>query len=275
MSDVTHSGAGAVAGWGSLRGRPAGGVSALLPGPGSPRRDFSHVRPWYDLSSWVSVWCSVLHQVLGFTPGRPAVYSVPHYYVRCPVSGTMSAFTSGAPRFTSSTPVFCQVPGSRQVPRNTLRVMVLHMVPGFASGAQIYSDVQVLRQVLGFYVRHQGLHQTLDSTSGTQVYIMRLVLPQTPRYVRHPLSMSSTRFYIRRAGLRQVTRCTSGAQFLRQTPDSSQAPWFTSGAQFYVRRPVSTSHGRVLHQASTSGVGWASTPDAMSGAQVYVRSPVF
>lgn len=102
-----------------------------------------------------------LHQVLGFTPGRPAVYSVPHYYVRCPASGPMSAFMSGAPKFTSSTPVFCQVPGSRQVPRNTLRVMVLHMVPGFASGAQIYSDVLVLRQVPGFqpsdtkvYIRH-------------------------------------------------------------------------------------------------------------------------
>lgn len=141
--------------------------------------------------------------MLGFTPGHPAVYFVPHYYVRCPVSSTMSAFMSGAPRFTSTTPVSCQVPGSRQVPSNTLRVMVLHTVPGFASGAQVYSDIQVLRQVPGFYVRPPVLHQAPSFPSDAQVC-------QTPSfYVRHPILYQALRF--------------------------------TLGARMYVRRPVSTS----------------------------------
>lgn len=170
--------------------------------------------------------------------------------------------------------------------------MVLHMVPGFASGAQIYSDVQVLRQVLGFYVRHQGLHQTLDSTSGTQVYIMRLVLPQTPRYVRHPLSMSSTRFYIRRAGLRQVTRCTSGAQFLRQAPSFyvrrlilvrrpglRQVPSFMSDAQFLrhtagfcIRRPHQVLVG-LLHQTPCPVPRFTSGAQFFNAPGFYIRRP--
>lgn len=167
--------------------------------------------------------------MLGFTPGHPAVYFVPRYYVRCPVSGTMSASMSGAPRFTSSTPVSCQVPGSRQIP--------------------------------GFYVRRPGLHQALDSTSGAQVYIRRLVLPQTPRYVRHPVSMSGTRFYIRRPDLRQAPGFYVRRLVLVRLPGLRQAP------SFYVTRQGSASAAHIRC--------WASTPEAMSGAQVYVRSPVF
>ena len=165
--------------------------------------------PRQALSSWVSVWYSVLHQVrsliqvLGFTPGHPAVYFVPHYYVRCPVSGTMSAFMSGAPRFASRTPVSCQVPASCQVPSNTLRVMVLHTVPGFASGAQVYSGIQVLRQVPGFYVWPPGLHQAPSFTSDAQECQI------SSFYVRHPVLHQALRFML--------------------------------GAQMYVRRPVSTS----------------------------------
>lgn len=184
--------------------------------------------------------------MLGFTPGHPAVYFVPRYYVRCPVSGTKSASMSGAPRFTSSTPVSCQVPGSRQIP--------------------------------GFYVRRPGLHQALDSTSGAQVYIRRLVLPQTPRYVRHPVSMSGTRFYIRRQDLRQ-------APVPRQTPGSSQAPRFTSGAQFLrhtagfcIRRPHQVlgfyTRGHVGCPGLRQEPSFLMRLVFTSGAQVYVSVQV-
>ena len=51
-----------------------------------------------------------------------------------PVLSQLWGFTSVAPEFTSSVPVLCQVPDSRQVPDNKSCDMVSHLVPGLVSG---------------------------------------------------------------------------------------------------------------------------------------------
>lgn len=51
-----------------------------------------------------------------------------------PVLSQLWGFMSAAPEFTSSVPVLCQIPDSRQVPDNKSGDMVSHLVQGLVSG---------------------------------------------------------------------------------------------------------------------------------------------
>lgn len=233
VSDVTHPGAGA--GWGLLRGRPAGGVSALLPRPGSPKRDFSHVRPWYDLSSWVSVSCSVLTSGAWFDIG--------------------AGFYARSPSCIFRAPLLCQVPSFRHKVSFYVRCPEVYIkYPSLLSGSRFSSDTRLLRQTprftsgTRFYVRRPGLHQAPSFTSDAQVC-------QTPSfYVRHPV-------------LHQAPRLTSGAGFHVRRLVLVRRPGLRQAPSFYVTRQGSALGAHIRC--------WAFTPEAMSGAQVYVRSPVF
>ena len=244
-------------------------LCALLPGPGSPRREFSHVS-----GTRFYVKC-------------PSFMSDARFYLWCP-SIMSGAWGSLVPRFTSGV-------------RFDIRCWVLHLVPllyiccpCFSSGAldlrqvpQFYDWCRVLNQVPGF-TSDASFTSGTGFTSGARFYVRRRLYVRHRAYVRH-------RFYVRCPwGLHQVPQFYDWCRVLYQVPGYTSDARFTSGArayvrrQFYVRRPVlrqapALREAPGLHEAPVLRqvpLGFTSSAQVLcqapgeSGAQLDIRCPV-